>query len=77
MGYYILKVLVVEEPEQPVSSGLFQFKLKGLVAIYTTIFSMPKVARENFEIRINRHFLIIQIVFLAHLRVLNQVFFFL
>jgi len=27
--------MVVAEPEQPVSSWLLQFKLKGLVAIYT------------------------------------------
>jgi len=32
MGYYILKDMIVAEPE-PISSGLFQFKLKGFVAI--------------------------------------------
>jgi len=31
VGYYIPKDMVVAEPEQPVSSWLFHFKLKGLV----------------------------------------------
>src|SRR6218665_1186083 len=71
--------MVVAEPEQPVSSSLFQLKHKGLVAIYTmSIFAMSKVARENIEIKNKRHFLIIlDKMFLAQLRVLNkEVFFF-
>ena len=79
MGFNILKDMVVAKPGQPVSSCLFQFKLKGFVAIFMmSIFSMSKVARENIEIRNKRHILIIlDKMFLAQLRALNKVFFFL
>ena len=38
MGYYILKDKVVAEPEQSVSSWLFQLKLKGLIAIIYDVY---------------------------------------